>query len=94
MGHWAGAQVDKGTLNEYRASENSRSLDGLPGLRVSRKDSGESLWYGDVQAQMRKRNGLQLGFVAILSSLLTILTLYMLGLVDVESLTREKWFSS
>lgn len=84
LGHWAGKQVSAGVMDEYRAKTNARSLDGLPGLRVARRDAGERLWYGDVTAQVRKRNGVQLVLVAILSSVLTLLTLYMLGLTNIR----------
>ena len=80
LGHWGGKQIAAGTMNEYRSKMNSRSLDGLPGLRVARKDAGEKLWLRDVEAQVRKRNGPQFVLVAILSALGTVMTMYILGL--------------
>ena len=82
LGHWGKKQVTNGVMNDYRAKMNSRSLDGLPGLRVARKDIGESLWVRDVEAQVRKRNGIQLAFVAVLSAVLTVLTMWVLGLAS------------
>jgi hypothetical protein len=79
LGHWGQKQIDNGIMNDYRAKMNSRSLDGLPGLRVARKDIGERLWIRDVEAQIKKRNGLQLALVAVLSALLTLVTLYCMG---------------
>lgn len=81
LGHWAGKQVSQGTMNEYRSKMNNSSLDGLPGLRVARKDSGEhQLWYRDIQSQIRRRNNVQYALVAIISCLLTVVSLYILGL--------------
>ncbi|KAK5049056.1 hypothetical protein LTR84_005478 [Exophiala bonariae] len=82
LGHWAGKQIENATMHEYRANWNRRSLDGLPGLRVARKDFGERLWLGDVGAQVRKRNGVLLVLVAVLSSLGTVLALWGLGALD------------
>lgn len=79
LGHWGQKQVDKGVMEDYRAKMNSRSLDGLPGLRIARKDNGELLWLRDVEAQVRKRNGVQVVIIAILSSLLTVLAMCMVG---------------
>ncbi|ETN42082.1 uncharacterized protein HMPREF1541_04021 [Cyphellophora europaea CBS 101466] len=92
LGHWGKKQISNGIMNDYRAKMNSRSLDGLPGLRVARKDIGESLWLRDVEAQVKKRNGAQLGLVALLSACLTILTMYLLGCVSFPDL--ERWAQS
>lgn len=67
-------------MNDYRSKNNARSLDGLPGLQVARKDAGESLWIRDVEAQVKKRNGLQIVLVAVLSALWAVLSMYLLGL--------------
>lgn len=85
LGHWAGKQVSSGTMNDYRSKWNNCSLDGLPGLRVARRHAGERLWYGDIKAQVRKRNSMQLVLVAILSAFLTILSMCMLGLTTFQS---------
>jgi hypothetical protein len=84
LGHWGKKQVTNGVMNDYRAKMNSRSLDGLPGLRVARKDIGESLWVRDVEAQVRKRNGIQLAVVALLSAVLTVVTMYFLGFTSLS----------
>ena len=41
---WLVNKVNKKALEEYIGTCNSRSLDGLPGLRVARKWKGEWLW--------------------------------------------------
>lgn len=86
LGHWGSKQIAAGTMHEYRSKWNSRSLDGLPGLCVARKDAGEHLWVRDVEAQIRKRNGAQLILVALLSALLTTLTLYMLNMTTLPEM--------
>ncbi|KIX04343.1 uncharacterized protein Z518_05211 [Rhinocladiella mackenziei CBS 650.93] len=85
LGHWAGKQVSNGVINDYRSQWNARSLDGLPGLRIARSDAGERLWYGDINAQAQKRNALQLALVAICSAILTVLSMYMLGLTTLQN---------
>ncbi|KAL2869179.1 uncharacterized protein BJX67DRAFT_370847 [Aspergillus lucknowensis] len=42
LGYWAGKQVEAGTVREYQSEWNSRSLDGLPGLRTAVQDKGQS----------------------------------------------------
>lgn len=73
-------------MNEYRANWNRRSLDGLPGLRIARKDFGERmLWVGDAVAEVRKWNVaglLLLVLVAVGSSLVTVLVLWALRVLD------------
>jgi hypothetical protein len=86
LGHWGSKQIAAGTMNEYRSKNNARSLDGLPGLRVARKDAGEHLMIRDVEAQVKKRNGVQLVFVALLSAVLTVVTLFMLDLTKLPEL--------
>ena len=74
-----------GELREYQKENNSVSMDGLPGLRAARKDMGEVLWYGDMKARLKKRNGIwQIAFVALVSALVTIITMFMLGLTTIE----------
>lgn len=87
LGHWGKKQVSAGTMNDYRAKMNSRSLDGLPGLRRARKDHGEMLFLRDVEAQVRKRNGVQIALVALLSSLLTLMAMYMAGCATIPELS-------
>lgn len=86
-----GKQIEQGVMDKYRANWNRRSLDGLPGLRVARRDYGEYLFLGDVKAKLFKTlraspggNLLLLVLVAILSSLLTAVGLYLLGLTVVK----------
>jgi hypothetical protein len=81
LGHWAGKQISAGTLQEYQAKNNNSSLDGLPGLRAARKDKGERMWYRDVQVKIRRMNGpWQMVVVALLSALITILSMQVLGM--------------
>lgn len=86
LGHWGQKQISNGVMNDYRAKMNSRSLDGLPGLRVARKDIGEHLWLRDVEAQVRKRNGIQLVLVAVLSALLTVMVMHAGGFTSLPEL--------
>ena len=81
LGHWANKQIDKNVMNDYRADMNARSLDGLPGLRVARRDKGEMLLLRDLEAQVKKRNGVQFLLVAFVAVLLTVATMHALGLV-------------
>jgi len=78
-------------MDDYRANWNRRSLDGLPGLRVARKDFGESLWLGDVSAQVRKHDGLKFVLVALLSSAGTVLALWGWGLLRLEQGGAKAW---
>ena len=41
LGHWAGQQIEKGVMHEYRQKMNTRSLDGCAGLKVARRQRGE-----------------------------------------------------
>ena len=86
LGHWAGKQVSAGVMDDYRARMNRRSLDGLPGLRIARKDAGERLLIGDLEAQVRKKNGVQLVLLAVMSADLTVMTLHLLGLTTLPDL--------
>lgn len=45
---------ERGKLPEYRAEHNTRSLDGLPGLRVARRQNGEVLLWGDVRSRLAR----------------------------------------
>ncbi|RVX66814.1 hypothetical protein B0A52_09544 [Exophiala mesophila] len=91
LGHWSGKYVEQGIIDEYRASNNRRSLDGLPGLRIARRHGGEYLFLGDVRAKILKTlraspfpNILVLALVAILASVLTTVSLYLSGLLIVQ----------
>ena len=90
LGHWADKQVAANTINEYRSRMNARSLDGLPGLKVARKDAGERVWLGDMVASLKKNGGAQLALVALVSVLFTILSMYLLGLTTFTA-SRISW---
>jgi len=85
LGHWADKQVVADTIHDYRAKNNSHSLDGLPGLRVARQRAGERIWYGDMKALITRNDHIRIGFVAFISAFLTILSMYMLGLSTLQS---------
>jgi hypothetical protein len=90
LGHWAKKQIDNKTMNDYRATFNSRSLDGLPGLRVARKDKGELLLLRDIEAQVLKRNGVQIVLVALLSSVVTaVVVLFLTGHTSLPDITNN-----
>ena len=67
MGHWASKMVDKNELQNYQAKWNAESLDGLPGLRVVRRDRGERLWLTGFKARgwriLGQREGLLWGLL-------------------------------
>jgi len=54
LGHWASQQVEKGVLDQYRAKNNARSLDGLGGMKVARRHRGEILLLGDVEIWFKR----------------------------------------
>ncbi|KAG6005348.1 hypothetical protein E4U43_000603 [Claviceps pusilla] len=73
--YWEKKSGDEDTARSYRRAKNVASLDGLPGLRASRRDAGERLWVQDLRAWMARmaaeRQALAVGFVvATLLSLL------------------------
>lgn len=83
LGHWGSKQIEAGLMNDYRAQKNSRSLDGLPGLRRARRDAKELVWLGDLRSMIVPRDSaMQTVTVAILSMLLTIISLYAAGLLN------------
>lgn len=69
MDQWAAQKTTNNSMLQYQRDNNSRSIDGLPGLRAARRDAGEQgkLWWGDVKARVRRaaaeRDGAALGFV-------------------------------
>jgi len=77
MNKFAGRQEEKGELHEYQAEWNASSLDGLPGLKVARRDSGERLWLTDLRTRIRsiraQKQGMAAGIIigALLMYLLT-----------------------
>ncbi len=85
LGHWAGKQISAGRLRDYQRDNNHESLDGLPGLRVARKDRGERLWYSDLKAKVRKQDGVwHTAFVALVSAFLTVFLMQFLGWTTLE----------
>lgn len=74
---WMVNKIEKKALGEYRIKWNSRSLDGLPGLRAARRMKGESVWIGDARARaynalyhpMAVMLGMMLGVVLTLAVL-------------------------
>lgn len=55
MDHWAATKAQGNTLHEYQGVNNAESIDGLPGLRTARRESGQrALWAGDVRARARR----------------------------------------
>lgn len=67
LGHWAGNQIEKGVMDEYRVKMNTRSKDGCAGLKVARRQKGENLLLHDcliwLRRTMRQREALLLGGV-------------------------------
>ncbi|KAK5130661.1 hypothetical protein LTR08_001871 [Meristemomyces frigidus] len=57
LGHWAGQQIEKGTLDGYRERMNARSLDDCAGLRVARGARGENLQVEDAMIWLRRMTG-------------------------------------
>ncbi|OAQ61004.1 pyridoxamine phosphate oxidase family protein [Pochonia chlamydosporia 170] len=47
-------KADGNGIREYQTLNNRDSIDGLPGLRVCRRDAGEVLWLGDLRAWVRR----------------------------------------
>lgn len=92
LGHWAGKRILAGDMDDYRSKWNFQSLDGLPGLRIARQDAGERLlWYGDLKSQFRKWHGTELVLVALLSAIMTVLSMYILGLTTLPN--PVEWMS-
>lgn len=51
---WAASKAQSNTLHEYQGLNNSRSIDGLPGLRVALRDAGQTLWVADSKARLSR----------------------------------------
>ncbi|KAK0387958.1 hypothetical protein NLU13_4202 [Sarocladium strictum] len=68
MDQWAASKTSSNTMLRYQRDNNSRSIDGLPGLRAARRDAGEKgrLWWGDMTARLNRalaeKDGAALGF--------------------------------
>jgi hypothetical protein len=85
LGHWGAKQIEAGKMDDYRAKNNTRSLNGLPGLRRARLDAGERLWIGNLKARITPEAGITFtAVVALLSAMLTCISLYILGLVQLS----------
>lgn len=54
LDYWAGSMVSKNAAHKYQAQHNSRSMDGLPGMKTARRDNNEVLWLGDAAAYLRR----------------------------------------
>ncbi|KAM4060089.1 pyridoxamine 5'-phosphate oxidase family protein ustO [Hirsutella rhossiliensis] len=54
MDSWAATKAQSNTLHAYQGLNNSKSIDGLPGLRSARRDTGQTLWVGDARARVRR----------------------------------------
>lgn len=81
MGHWAGRKVETNTLTKWWIDYNSDSIDGLPGMRVSRRLRGDSLLLGDMKFWFSKhRCQTEMIVSALLASLFTVLALQFAGL--------------
>lgn len=57
LGHWAGQQVEKGTLHAYHQKMNTRSLDGCAGLKAARRANGENLLLNDAYIWIKRTTG-------------------------------------
>jgi len=54
LGHWAGQQVEKGTLHAYHQKMNARSLDGCAGLKAARKANHENMLLEDCWIRLKR----------------------------------------
>ncbi|KAF8421583.1 hypothetical protein EV426DRAFT_704765 [Tirmania nivea] len=68
LGEWGRKLVERGGKDEYQATWNSRSHDGLVGLKAARRAGGErALWWGNLMAWGRRvgqmGDAVGLGFV-------------------------------
>ena len=55
MDHWAANKAQTNTLHQYQGLNNAQSIDGLPGLRAARRDSGQrALWVVDAKARLKR----------------------------------------
>ncbi|KZZ91523.1 pyridoxamine phosphate oxidase family protein [Moelleriella libera RCEF 2490] len=54
MDRWARKNAEANTLRAYQAKNNADSIDGLPGLRATRRDVGQILWLVDLRAWTRR----------------------------------------
>ena len=85
----------KGQLRGYQAGFNSKSLDGLPGLRVARRDQGERLWLTDAKSWgrriMAQKEGILVGLLIV--NLAIILVIFGVSILrpDIGRIWMELW---
>lgn len=48
---WARHKADANEIREYQTANNAKSMDGLPGLRLARRDAGEWIRLGDIRTR-------------------------------------------
>ncbi|KAL3959925.1 hypothetical protein ACCO45_005042 [Purpureocillium lilacinum] len=54
MDHWASNKAQSNGLVDYQGVNNADSIDGLPGLRSARRETGETLWLRDLTARLKR----------------------------------------
>ena len=68
MNDWAQKMSAKNALVGYQAEWNSKSLDGLPGLRAAMRDHGDVVWWEEIKQRAKamawgQRDGVALGIL-------------------------------
>lgn len=51
---WATKKTQGNQMLDYQVTNNTHSLDGLPGLKAARREAGQVLWVGDLKARLRR----------------------------------------
>ena len=86
LGHWAGQQIEKDVMHEYRQKMNTRSLDGCAGLKVARRQRGEPILIQDCLVWLRKileqREAMVLG--AVIAVLMMVMLILVCGIFQLE----------
>lgn len=84
LGHWAGQKVEKNEMGEYQMRNNTKSLDGLPGLKSARRDLGEWIKVVDGKVAVRRVMGQKgaLGVGVVLGALLVLLAQFLQALLS------------
>lgn len=66
LDQWAGSKAEANKLFEYQKQNNVYSIDGLPGLKTARRDSGQWILLADLSAWLgrisRERGAVAFGF--------------------------------
>ncbi|MCJ1473292.1 hypothetical protein MMC13_001943 [Lambiella insularis] len=87
MSSFAAKFKESGKLQGYQAAKNAASLDGLPGLRICRRDNGDRIWLTDARARMRRvlaqKEGLMAGMGLALLMMVFVVAVARLFDVDV-----------